>query len=83
MTQLQIKIKILLIISMIVLLTLDQMLRTKLIKKTPGVNTTSFLRNLATSTFSFQLVTENVIYQVIKCFNSKKTVVDLMESAVN
>ena len=39
---------------------------------------THFLRNPATSTFSFQLVTENRIYEVIKCLKSK-TVVDQME----
>ena len=34
---------------------------------------THFLRNLATSTFSFQLVTENEICEVIKCLNSKNS----------
>ena len=34
---------------------------------------THFLRNPATSTFSFQLVTENEIYEVIKCLNSKNS----------
>ena len=34
---------------------------------------THFLRNPATSTFSFQLVTENEICEVIKCLNSKNS----------
>ena len=34
---------------------------------------TLFLRNPATSTFSFQLVTENEICEVIKCLNSKNS----------
>ena len=34
---------------------------------------THFLRNPATSTFSFQLVTENLICEVIKCLNSKNS----------
>ena len=34
---------------------------------------THFFRNPATSTFSFKLVTENEIYDVIKCPNSKNS----------
>ena len=34
---------------------------------------THFLRNPATSTFSFQLVTANEIYEVIKCLNFKNS----------
>ena len=34
---------------------------------------THFLRNPATSTFSFKLVTGNGIYQVIKCLNAKNS----------
>ena len=38
-----------------------------------NIHFTHFLRNPATSTFSFQLVTENEIYEVIKCLNSKNS----------
>ena len=63
---------------MIILLTSDQILCTKLINNestSDNLNThfTHSLQNPATSTFSFQLVTENEIYEVIKCLKSKNS----------
>ena len=58
---------------MIILLTLDQILCTRKAPDNSNTQFTHFLRNPATSTFSFQLVTENEIDEVIKCLNSKNS----------
>ena len=61
---------------MIISLTLDQILCTKSIKAPQIIQThilLIFFETLPHLLFSFQLVTENEIYEVIKCHNSKNS----------
>ena len=71
MTPLQTIRELTLLISINILLTLDQLSRTQKIKKATQIIQKFSLLIFFETILSFKLVTENEIHQVIKCLNAK------------